>query len=296
MSEQTNLPAIKSFFMQDNVKTKFTELLGKRSTSFITGVMSVVSNNTLLAKASGNSIYQAAMLSAILDLPINNNLGWAWIVPYGSAAQFQVGYKGFIQLALRSGQYADLGVVEVYQSQFVAWDSIKSKLTYNKDVRGTGGVIGYFAYLELENGFYKEEFWYSDEVESHGRKYSKSFNSGPWKSEFDKMAKKTVLKSLISHWGPLSIEMQSAMAADQSVVKDAEKSEFEWVDVNQAEEQEQQSANPELDRALSLLGPIVTKQQVDSLAMQVNHKAWPKNDQDQWMMAISAKLKSLANG
>jgi recombination protein RecT len=104
----------KQFFQREDVKSKFNELLGSRTNQFITSVLSIVNNNSYLKNASTESIYTAAMMAAALDLPINSNLGFAYIIPYGSQAQFQVGYKGLIQLALRSGQFKTVSVTPIY--------------------------------------------------------------------------------------------------------------------------------------------------------------------------------------
>ena len=115
---------IKSLMNSDSIKAKFAELLGNKSAGFITGVLQVVSNNKLLEKASPNSIYNAAATAAILDLPINNSLGFAYIVPYGSDAQFQIGYKGWVQLALRSGRYSGMNAVCVNAEALGGYDDI----------------------------------------------------------------------------------------------------------------------------------------------------------------------------
>jgi recombination protein RecT len=113
----------KEYFNQDGVKKKFNELLGKRSTQFITSVLQIVNSNKLLMSATPESIYNACTMAATLDLPINQNLGFAWIVPYRNAAQFQMGWKGFVQLAQRTGQYLRINVVEVYANQYKSFNS-----------------------------------------------------------------------------------------------------------------------------------------------------------------------------
>lgn len=230
MSE--NQLAIKKFFAGDAVKRKFEELLQKRSSAFITSVLQVVSNNSLLQKSTPESIYNCACVSATLDLPINNALGFAWIVPYGNQAQFQIGWKGFVQLAKRSGQYLAINATEVYENQFISYNQLTEELQADFSIRGSGAVVGFAAYFKELNGFEKTCFWYTEQVIDHAKRFSKTYNSSNsvWKSDFNAMAKKTVLKNTLSKWGTLSIEMQTAQIVDQSVINDAETLDVDYVD------------------------------------------------------------------
>ena len=228
----SNQITTKEYFAKDGVKKKFEELLGKKSTGFITSVMQVVNGNNYLQKASPESIFNAAAMAATLDLPINNNLGLAWIVPYGNQAQFQMGWKGFVQLAQRTGQYKSINVVEVYENQFNSYNRLTEELDADFTLTGDGSVVGYVAYFRLLNGFEKTSYWSIDEVKRHGVKFSKTYSQkgGVWESNFDAMAKKTVLKNTLSKWGLLSIEMQHAMQADQAIINDVETMDVEYVD------------------------------------------------------------------
>jgi recombination protein RecT len=221
---------IKSLMNSDSIKAKFAELLGNKSAGFITGVLQVVSNNKLLEKASPNSIYNAAATAAILDLPINNSLGFAYIVPYGSDAQFQLGYKGLIQLAQRTGKYKAINATPVYENQFKSFNALTEELDADFTKSGEGKVVGYAAYFKLVNGFEKTSYWPIEKVNAHGKRFSKSFNSGPWKSDFDAMACKTILKQSLSKYGPLSIEMERAIISDQAVIRDVDSMEVSYPD------------------------------------------------------------------
>ena len=228
----SNQLAVKDFFLRDDVKKKFQELLGQKSVGFITSVMQVVNNNNLLQKASPASIYNAAAMAATLDLPINQNLGFAWIVPYGNQAQFQIGWKGMIQLANRTGQYKAINVTEVYENQFTSFNRLTEELNADFSIVGSGAVVGYVAYFKLLNGFEKTVFWTTEEVKQHGKKFSKTFNqaNGVWNTNFDAMAKKTVLKNTLAKWGILSIEMQTAVIADSTIINDVETLDVEYID------------------------------------------------------------------
>lgn len=245
----TNQVAVKDFFLRDDVKKKFQELLGQKSVGFITSVMQVVNNNNLLQKASPSSIYNAAAMAATLDLPINQNLGFAWIVPYGNQAQFQIGWKGMIQLANRTGQYKAINVTEVYENQFTSFNRLTEELDADFSIVGSGAVVGYVAYFKLLNGFEKTVFWTTEEVKQHGAKFSKTFNqsNGVWKTNFDAMAKKTVLKNTLAKWGILSIEMQNAVIADSAIINDVDTLDVEYIDGGEAKPEIQKPLFTESD-------------------------------------------------
>ena len=233
---ETRTTTIKQFFDGDNVKKKFEELMGKNSQGFITSVLQVVSSNVLLQKADPVSVYQAAAMAAVLKLPINNNLGYAYIVPYNqtitddqgnrksvSVAQFQMGYKGFIQLAQRTGLYKSLAVTPVREVQITSIDPLRG-YTFDFSVNQEGKIIGYASYFALVNGFEKTLYMSVAELTSHGKRFSQTFKKGYglWKDDFEAMARKTVLKQLLSTFAPMSIEVQTATISDQSLIKNAD--------------------------------------------------------------------------
>lgn len=204
----------KSYFNTPAVQNKFNEVLGERSKQFVTSILSVTSDNKLLAKANPESVMKAAMKAATLNLAIEPSLGFAYIVPYGNNAQFQLGYKGLIQLAIRSGQIKNINSGIIYASQFISYDPLFESLKVDFSQEPSEEIAGYFATIELINGFKKLIFWGYDKVYSHGKRFSKSFNNGPWKTDFDAMAQKTLLKALISVYAPLSQEMEKAVIFD----------------------------------------------------------------------------------
>lgn len=255
---------VKNFFAQDGVKKKFDELLGKRSSAFITSVLQIVSSNSMLQNADPVSIYNAACLAATLDLPISNQLGFAYIVPYGKQAQFQLGYRGYIQLAQRSGQYQTIGAAAIHQGQLVRQNPLTG-FEFDFEKPNDGPVVGYAAYFRLLNGFEKTLYMSLDDMKKHGLRFSQTYkrNSGLWVDDFDAMAIKTVLKLLLSKYGPLSIEMQMATISDQAVVNNADTLDVSYVDNSVAE------TNPVHIRALALIRTTKTEEQlqviVDSL-------------------------------
>lgn len=222
---------VKSFFAQEGVRKKFDELLGKRSSSFMTSVLQIVASNQMLQNADPASIFNAACVAATLDLPINNSLGFAYIIPFGKSAQFQLGYKGFIQLAQRSGQFQTISAAPIYEGQLVEQDPLRG-FRFDFSVEKKGEPIGYAAFFKLLNGFEKTLFMTSAELKQHGLKFSQTYKKGfgLWKDDFENMALKTVLKLLLSKFAPLSVEMQTATIVDQSVVNDAETLDITYAD------------------------------------------------------------------
>lgn len=212
-------------------KNKFNEMLGKKAAGFMSSIIAVTNNNKYLAKANPATVIGAAAQAAMLDLPINQSLGFAYIVPYGNEAQFQLGYKGYIQLAQRSGQYVDIGAKTVFEGELEYENRLLDKFKFGE--RTGDKVIGYLAYFRLTNGFEKMLFMELDEMIAHAKKYSKNYKGGTDKwglTDFNTMAEKTVLKRLLSKYGPLSIEsvqMSQALANDGGVVKMNESGEFD---------------------------------------------------------------------
>lgn len=215
----TNLVALKGYFQNEQVKQNLQAMLGKKAQGFATSVLSVVNNNKLLQNADPATVYSSAMVAASLDLPINPNLSFAAIVPYGKVAQFQIMTRGLIQLAIRSGQYERITNAVVHKGELVKADPFTDEYIFDATKRESDEVIGYMAYFRTTGGFEKYLYMSKDEVLAHGKRYSKSFTSGPWKDNTEAMCLKTVMKLLLSKYGILSIEMQRAIRFDQGVVK-----------------------------------------------------------------------------
>lgn len=239
--------SIKAYVSDAKIRQKFEEVLGKKTQGFLASVMQVA-NQPQLKGAVPATVINAAMMAATLDLPINNNLGFAYIVPYkrkfkdaqgkwseSLEAQFQMGYKGFIQLAQRSGQFARIAATPVFEGQLISANPL---LGYEFDwtVPNQGEAIGYVAFFKLLNGFTAELYMSTADVKKHAGKYSQSFKygSGVWKDNFESMALKTVTKLLLSKQAPLSIEMQTAQLADQAIVRDVETNDFDYIDHNES--------------------------------------------------------------
>lgn len=224
MATNNNLPQLKQTLSAPSVKAKFEEMLGRRSSQFMTSITSVVNNNALLQKADVNSIIMGSAVAASMDLPLNANLGYAALVPFNSKegcfAQLQIMAKGWTELFLRSGQCKSIICETVYEGQLVSKNKFTGEYVFDEDAKKSDKIIGFMAYFKLTNGFEKYEYMTIDEVKAHAQKFSQTFRKGAgiWKEHFEAMAQKTVLKRLITKYAPKSIEMQRVATFDQSVV------------------------------------------------------------------------------
>lgn len=226
-----------TFITSDAIKNKVNQMVaGRDGAKFITSLISLVSNNPMLAECEHSTILSSALLGESLKLSPSPQLGQFYMVPFNDkknsrkVAQFQIGYKGYIQLAMRSGQYRDLDVIEVRQGEYKGKDPFtgKARVEFIEDdnERLKLPVIGYFAYFELLNGFRKSLYWTKEKMEKHALTYSqayktdinKGWNMSFWSKDFDDMAFKTMLRQLISKWGIMSIEFQTAFTHDMGVI------------------------------------------------------------------------------
>lgn len=238
---------VKSAISSDKVKKKFAEVLGKKAPQFLASVTNTVIGSTQLQKCDATSIMGAAFVAATYDLPIDSNLGFAAIVPYNNSkwnpqtrqydkhmeAQFQIMYKGFIQLAIRSGYYKRMNYAVVYEDELKSYNPITGEIEFVEDfsqctLRAQGveeTVAGYYARFELTTGYVQELFMSRQAVDNHAKKYSQAYRydikegkkSSKWSTDFQSMALKTVIKLLLSKWGILSVDMQRAIQDDQKV-------------------------------------------------------------------------------
>ena len=240
---QKEKPTLKSLVNSEQIKTRFAEVLGQKSNAFITSILGLQNSNAQLMKCEPMSIIMSAMTAATLDLPINQNLGFAYILPYKvkrdnnyvDVAQFQLGYKGYVQLALRTAQYKTINVSEVYEGELIEENRMTGEIKFDSTQKKSDKIIGYVGYIALLNGFEKSLYMSIDSIDKHAKRYSQTYKKGfgIWKDDFDSMAKKTVIKLLISKWGVLSSEMQKAVEKDQAVINEDGTSEYidNYVDV-----------------------------------------------------------------
>lgn len=212
----------------------------KRAAKFVTAITSAVSNNPALQECDASTILSAGLLGEGLNLSPSPQLGQYYLVPFNDnkngrkVAQFQLGYKGYIQLALRSGQYRKLNVVAIKEGELKRFDpldeEIEVQLIEDDEAREAAPTIGYYAMFEYMNGFKKAMYWSKAKMEAHAKKYSKGYAAKKgytfWEKDFDGMAFKTMLRQLISKWGIMSIEMQTAIDGDMAVIHEGNRKEY----------------------------------------------------------------------
>ena len=215
MSNITPVQKLKQVVKGDSVQEQFQNALKDGSGLFVASLIDIYANDKYLQKCAPQAVVMEALKAATLKLPINKNLGFAYIVPYGNEPQFQLGYKGYIQLAQRSGKYKYINADVVYEGELQGHDKVTGELDLNGEAT-SDKVIGYFAYIETTNGFKKAIYWTKDKLTAHAKRYSKSYSSksSAWQSNFDEMALKTMLRNLLSKYGVMSVEMMNAFTAD----------------------------------------------------------------------------------
>ncbi|WP_225739512.1 recombinase RecT [Chlorobium phaeovibrioides] len=217
--QQNAVQRFRSVLEDPIVQEQFKNALQENAPLFVASLIDVVSNDKVLQECSPKDLIREAFKAATLKLPINKGLGFAWIVPFREKGvpkpQMQIGYKGYIQLAQRTAQYRYINADIVYEGELKKADKLTGEIDLNGEATGDK-VIGYFAHIETTNGFRKTLYMTKAQIESHAKRYSKSFSQGfsPWKTNFDEMAMKTVINALLKRYGILSVEMLGAFQGD----------------------------------------------------------------------------------
>lgn len=224
-----------AYLTNDAVKNQINQVVGgKDGQRFISAIVSAVNTNPVLQECTNQSILSGALLGESLKLSPSPQLGHYYLVPFndakkGKVAQFQLGYKGYIQLAIRSGQYKKLNVMAIKEGELEYFDPLNEDIKINLmvenwDKREEAPTIGYYAFFELVNGFRKAIYWSKAQMESHATKYSPGYRAKKgytfWEKDFDGMAYKTMLRQLISKWGIMSIDLQTAFEGDMAVINE----------------------------------------------------------------------------
>ncbi len=215
---------LKHILAAQSVKEQFQNVLKENAGAFIASIIDLYNTDKTLQACDPKAVIMEALKAASLKLPINMQLGFAWIVPYKNKGVptpvFEIGYKGYIQLALRTGAYRYINGDVVYEGELVKHDKLTGEVEIDPSQRTGDKKIGYFAFLETLNGFRKTLYMTTEEVTTHAKRFSKSFSSSnsPWTTDFDAMAIKTCFRQLISKYGIMSVEMQRAYIEDSSDV------------------------------------------------------------------------------
>lgn len=256
MSQLQNKPKFSLAIQSDGYKRLINNTLGdpKRSAKFIAGITSAVATNQALQECDAGSILSGALLGEALNLSPSPQLGQYYLVPFNEKAQFQLGYKGYIQLAIRSGQYKKLNVLAIKEGELISYDALNEeidvRLIDDEEERENAVTIGYYAMFEYTNGFRKTLYWSKNKMKKHAMQYSQSYmkdikkgtSYSFWSKDFDGMAFKTMLRQLISKWGIMSVEMQEALSKDMAVIK--EDGSYDYVDNTPVAEPKQVVEHP----------------------------------------------------
>ena len=266
-----NKLTIKDYMSAPAVQAKMEEMLRSPDIirHFITSVISIAGADELLAIAEPRSLFNACLTAASLNLPINKNLGFAHIIGYRNnkkrivEAQFQLGARGYRELAQRSGLYKIINQGDVRVGELVGRDHLTGELKFdwndNDEERETMPIVGYFSYFRLATGFSSTLYMSKEQITTHGKKYSQSYKKGfgPWVDNFDTMALKTVSKLNISKNGPLSVELQKAVVVDQAVILDEDKLEYiDGTDIELENEKATEEEKDEIIKANTLIEAI----------------------------------------
>lgn len=221
MAEQTTqlktngLARLKSVLNNDTMQQNFRNILAENAGAFMASIIELYQSDSSLQACDPNKVILEALKAATLKLPINKQLGFAYIIPYAGTPTFQMGYKGYIQLAQRSGQYRYINADMVYEGESINYNRVTGMLEITGQAT-SDKPIGYFAYFQLLNGFEKCVYWSKEKVTAHAQRYSKAWKKqdSPWHTNFDAMALKTVIRNIISKYGVMSIEFANAVAND----------------------------------------------------------------------------------
>ena len=274
MSNQltTSKPKFSIAIQSDMYKNLINQTLGDkdRATRFIASISSAVATNQSLQECDAGTILSGALLGESLNLSPSPQLGQYYLVPFNDSkkgykvAQFQLGYKGYIQLAIRSGQYKKLNVLAIKKGELVRYDSLNEEIEVNliddEEERENAETVGYYAMFEYTNGFRKSMYWSKAKMEKHALKYSSGYKAKKgytfWEKDFDGMAYKTMLRQLISKWGIMSIDMQQAVEKDMTTINTD--GTYEYVDneettiIDQEEKQEVKIQSEENEKEVSM--------------------------------------------
>lgn len=196
---------------------KAEETLGGGAHQFLSSVLTLTNSDRKLQQLDPIKLYNTCLMAAALRLPFNHSLGQAYVIAYKGEPQLQIGWKGFVQLAQRSGQFKTIGARAVYENEIGGIDPMTGEIKFDFKLEKVGEVVGYMAYFQLLNGFEKNLYMTVKELEKHAGRYSQTFkaNKGVWVDNFEAMATKTVIKLLLSKYAPLSIDMAKAIEIDQ---------------------------------------------------------------------------------
>jgi len=295
----TEVRKFEEILSDESIKQKFIDILKANANSFTANLAVIVSNSDALSKCEPMSIIRCAVEAASMGLQLSPGLGQAAIVPYfnkgSQVAQFQIMYKGLIQLCIRSGQYATISATEIYEGQLVSENPLTG-FVFDFTKKRSETIIGYAAYFKLLNGFEKTVYATVEKLNAHGKRFSKTYqkNYGQWVDDFHAMCLKTITKMLLDKWGAKSIEMQKAIRFDQASV--SENGEPEYVDVDNLEDEKKKLPAPELtitdNQFIEMLAKLPNKPVL--VLERFNTRQLSEQQKEQLETAVSSLIKELS--
>jgi len=299
---------LKLMIKDEEVQERFKQILGDGSPAFLMSVLNCANNNDKLRQAEPQSVLMAAAVAATLKLPIDPNLGLAYIIPFNekipntnptqwrNVAQFQIGYKGIINLCLRTKEYHRINAMDVRDGEIKFFDHLTGDITFqwvqDYSQRNKLPIIGYVGYFRLDNGFEKMHFMPIEQIEIHAKKYSKTYGKGfgVWADDKDGMSKKTVLKLLLGKYGPKSVDIIKMLQTDQSVIEDYDAQKVRYIDNDQPNYL--QIDTPEQQENARIISFIENCNNIESL-LQFDNMELTQEIKD---LLKTTKVKLLKNG
>ena len=290
----SNLQTFNRTITSERTQAYLQSVLGAKKSSFVNNLTALVANNRNLQSCEALTLMYAGIKATALDLPLDANLGFAYVIPYKNTragvveAQFQIGYKGFIQLAIRSGQFSAINTTDIREGELQDYDLLTGEMKFRRiDDRLKKPVVGYVAYFRLTNGFAKSLYMTIEELRMHASRYSQTFasknssirDSSKWSTDFDAMAKKTVLKLLLSKYAPMSVEMSTAISSDQAVMR-AENT-YDYVDNDKAPEVDNRTAEEVKAKADAVKAKVADAMKAQASVVEVEPAEEADSEQDE---------------
>lgn len=262
---------LKAVLSAASVQDQLQQTLGENKEAFVASLLDLYGSDNNLQRCAPGAVVKEAFKAAALNLPIAKSLGFAWIIPYKNVPQFQLGYKGIIQLAQRTGRYRFINAGVVRQGETPIVDKVTGSLSITGEPDSPDAPpLGYFAYIETVDGFKKAEYWTLAQIESHRDKFCKSKKDGkvigPWADNFDAMALKTCLKSLIGRYGPMTTALSRALSDESQSPESRLEDHYEYeaeeiidIESEEVEEVEEEASPKATDKELEMISEAIDK-------------------------------------
>lgn len=286
--------------ISEDIKNEIKKVVGNKTNQFVTALITIQEQQPKLKECNPADLIRTCLKAVSLNLVLDNSIGQCYVVPYetkdGIKPQLQIGYRGFVQLALNTKEYKKIVVTDVRKGEIKKYDRLKEEIEcefeQDDEKRKELPIIGYACYFELINGFSKLVYMPVDKLLEHGRRFSKTFDVGPWKTDTDEMCRKTILKLTLSKWGKLTPELVQAIKYDQAIIEEKEGVEvIEYPDNPIREKQQQEPQQQEYPQQQE--HPQQLQQEQENPPQQEQQEPKPPQQPQQQERTITTKQKSL---